>query len=361
MYLVKDLPSGKYLLDPAVFPVLVIGLFMLVTLNTGRHHEYVEDAYFAPAGGDYRETNISVHSVGRVYDLRVKYYDNKGYKGPPVIIVHGMGTTDSYFWRMKGNVEVFNGSVYYEERYIETIGIAQGLVDLGYDVVTYTYPDSRYRPLEYQAYDLHRVIAWTKRRFVRRSVILIGHSIGGLICRYYLVSGHDGLSKYHFNAPPEGKYNWQHQYDISGYEVSHMKYKGDVEKCVLFATPNYGSLSSDAEDYGSAALYQLIEGSDYLDRLELARRVAKSDDVPDPEYYVFVGTRFEDYLGQEPLDYGDGVVSVASAVGPFGEDPEAATNVYTFPLDHFELVMDGTVLAELDAALLNLGGSPVRE
>jgi pimeloyl-ACP methyl ester carboxylesterase len=357
---IRKMLSGKYLLDPAAFPVLVIGMFMLVMLNTGRHHEYAEDAYFAPAGGDYKEINLPVHSVGRVYDLRVKYYDNKHYKGPPVIIVHGMGTSDSYFWRMKGSVEVFNGFVYYEERYVETIGLAQGLVDLGYDVVTYTYPDSRYRPLEYQAYDLHRIIEWTKSRFVKRSVILIGHSIGGLICRYYVVSGQTGLPNHRFEEPPGGTYKWQHQYDVTGYEISHMKYKGDVEKCVLFATPNLGSLAAGGKDYGSPALYQLTEGSDFLEWLELGREVAKADDLPDPEYYVFAGTRFENYMGQEPLDFGDGIVPVASAVGLFEEDRPESPNVFTYPLDHFELVMDGEVLAKLDSVLYNLAGSRVQ-
>ena len=54
------------------------------------------------------------------------------------------------------------------------------LVDLGYDVVTYTYPDSRHRPLEYQAYDLHRIVEWTKGRFVKKSVGADAREHGGL-------------------------------------------------------------------------------------------------------------------------------------------------------------------------------------
>jgi len=82
--------------------------------------------------------------------------------------------------------------------------------------------------------------------------------------------------------------------------------------------------------------------------------------TPDPEYYVFAGTRLDNYMGQDPLDFGDGIVPVASAVGPFGDDPATAPNIFLYRLDHFELAMDGAVLAKVDGALYNLAGSRVQ-
>ncbi len=43
------------------------------------------------------------------------------------------------------------------------------------------------------------------------------------------------------------------------------------------------------------------------------------------------------------------MVAVPSAVGPYGDDARA--EVFYFDLDHFELAMDGAVLAKISNAL----------
>jgi hypothetical protein len=133
--------GGSFVLrDAAALPVLLIGIFMLVAMGTQSDLPSPEDRLFAGIGGDYRVTSFGVHGTAGVYPLRIKYFDHPDYHGPPVILVHGMGTSDAYFWRVRGEVEVFAGFIYSEQRDISAVGHAQGLVDLGYDVVTYTYP-----------------------------------------------------------------------------------------------------------------------------------------------------------------------------------------------------------------------------
>lgn len=58
-------------------------------------------------------------------------------------------------------------------------------------------------------------------------------------------------------------------------------------------------------------------------------------------------------MGESPLDFGDGMVSVRSAVGDFVEDDRFKDNIYYFKKDHFEIVMDGEVISGLDRVLDN--------
>lgn len=344
-------PGYRYFVfrELASIPLLLVGVFMLITMNvdSGNGPEFLEDRLFAGVGGDFHEYNFGVHGPYGVYPLRVKYYDDPAYAGPPVILVHGMGTSDAYLWRVKGTVDFFSGFIYGERRFVDTVGHAQGLADLGYDVVTYTYPDSRNRPLEYQAYDLMRVIKWTKERFITRRVILIGHSIGGLIVRYYLQSGQPDLPNYVLPREILRDYTWNRYYAVSDYEMKRLRYGGDVAAAVLIATPNLGNLKSDGLDRASPALYELKENSGFVTWLEEGRAQAQRKGYRRPPLAVFSGTAYEDYMGEAPLDFGDGIVSVASAVGPWDKDPCAAGNIFTFDLDHFELAMDGEVLARI--------------
>jgi len=322
---------------------------MLITMNvdTGDRPEFLEDRLFAGVGGDFREYNFGVHGPYGVYPLRIKYYDDPAYDGPPVIIVHGMGTSDAYLWRVRGTVDFFSGFIYGERRFVDAVGHAQGLADLGYDVVTYTYPDSRNRPLEYQAYDLMRVVKWTKERFVARQVILIGHSVGGLVVRYYLQSGQPGMDNYLIPRQTLRDYTWNRYYAVTDYEMKRLRYGGDVAAAVLIATPNAGNLKADGADRSSPALYELKEGSGFVMWLEEGRTLAQRQSYRRPPVAVFAGTAYEDYMGEAPLDFGDGIVSVASAVASWEEDPCAAGHVYRYDLDHFELAMDGEVLARI--------------
>jgi pimeloyl-ACP methyl ester carboxylesterase len=342
--------------DSAALPILLVGIFMLVAAGAQEDRSRPEDRIFAGVGGDYREVNYGVHGVMGVYPLRIKYYDHPGYDGPPVVLVHGMGTSDAYFWRVRGEVEVFAGFIYSEERNVSAAGHAQGLVDLGYDVVTYTYPDSRNRPLEYQAYDLARVIQWTKERFLTREVILVGHSTGGLICRYYLESGQPDRGNYRFPYKEKRDYTWDRYLTISDFDVKRLRYRGDVAKLLLIATPNYGSLKEEGRDYGSPALFEMKENSEFVTWLEEGRRRAAEKGYKRPPVCVFVGKAYENYMGEGPLDFGDGIVTVSSAVGPYAETKNA--EVYYFDLDHFELAMDGRVLAKIYTVLRADDGEP---
>jgi pimeloyl-ACP methyl ester carboxylesterase len=341
--------GGIVLRDTASLPILLVGIFMLVAVGTKETEPNPEDRIFAGVSGDYREVSYGVHGSAGVYPLRIKFFDNPKYDGPPVIFVHGMGTSDAYFWRVHGEVEVFAGFIFSETRDISAVGHAQGLVDLGYDVVTYAYPDSRNRPLEYQAYDLARIVQWTKERFLKREVILVGHSTGGLICRYYIESGQPGRKNYQFPYKEERDYTWDRYLSISDFEMKRMRYRYDVAKLVLIGTPNFGSLKEDGRDYGSPALFEMKENSDFLNWLEEGRSRAVEKGYKRPPVYVFVGRAYENYMGEGPLDFGDGIVTVSSAVGPFGEDEDA--EVFYFDLDHFELAMDGGVLARMYTAL----------
>ena len=335
--------------DSASLPVLLVGIFMLVAVGTKEDESNPEDRIFAGVSGDYREVNYGVHGVAGVYPIRIKYFDNPDYHGPPVVFVHGMGTSDAYFWRVHGEVEVFAGFIYSEQRNVSAVGHAQGLVDLGYDVVTYTYPDSRNRPLEYQAYDLSRILLWTKERFLTRDVILAGHSTGGLICRYYIESGQPGRENYRFPYKEKSEYNWDGYLSISDFEMKRLRYRYDVAKLVLIGTPNYGSLKEEGRDYGSPALFEMKESSDLINWLEEGRRRAAEKGYKRPPVYVFVGKAYENYMGEGPLDFGDGIVTVSSAAGPFGDDENA--EVFYYDLDHFELAMDGAVLAKMYTVL----------
>jgi len=339
--------AGITLYDLGALPVLVVALFMLVSIGTQRPPATLEDRAFAGVGGDYREVGYGVHGPLGVYPLRIKYYDNPTYKGPPVIFVHGMGTSDAYFWRMRGEVEVFAGFIYAQTRDIDAIGHAQGLVDLGYDVVSYTYPDSRQRPLEYQAYDLARVIKWTKEKFVTRDVILVGHSIGGLICRYYVQAGQPGRPNYIFAADEHPGYTLNRYYAISSFEMKRLRYQDDVRALILLAAPNLGTLKEEGRDYGSPALYEIKENSDFIRWLEEGRANARARGYKQPPTHVFVGTAYEDYMGEGPLDFGDGIVTVKSARGHFPTDAAVKDHIYAYPLDHFQLAMDGEVLAKI--------------
>ena len=344
-----DSGSCGVLRDAAALPILLIGLFMLVSMGTQDDLPSPEDRLFAGIGGDYRVTNFGVHGTAGVYPLRIKYFDHPDYGGPPVILVHGMGTSDAYFWRVHGEVEVFAGFIYSEQRDISAVGHGQGLVDLGYDVVTYTYPDSRNRPLEYQAYDLARVIKWTKERFIKDKVILVGHSTGGLICRYYVESGQPGRENYQFPYKEKRDYTWNRFYNVSNFEMRRLRYRYDVANLVLIATPNFGNLKEDGRDYRSPALFEMKENSGFVTWLEEGRSNAEAKGYKRPPVCVVVGIKYDNYMGEGPLDFGDGIVTVPSAVGPFGEDARA--EVYYFDLDHFELAMDGTVLAKIYNAL----------
>ncbi|UCH77939.1 MAG: alpha/beta fold hydrolase [Candidatus Coatesbacteria bacterium] len=339
--------------DAASLPLLLVGVFMLVSVGTKTDELTPEDRLFAGISGDFRETTFGVHGGAGVYPVRIRYYDNPRYDGPPVILVHGMGTSDAYFWRVRGEVEVFAGFIFSETRDIAAVGHAQGLVDLGYDVVTYTYPDSRNRPLEYQAYDLARVVKWTKERFICPQVILVGHSTGGLICRYYLESGQPGRKNYQFPYKEKQDYEWNRFFNISDFEMRRLRYRYDVAALVLIATPNYGGLKKGGRDYGSPALYEMTEESDFLAWLEEGRRNAGAEKYKRPPVYVLVGKAYENYMGEGPLDFGDGIVTVPSAVGPYEEADGA--EVYYFNLDHFELAMDGEVLARLYTVLQRSG------
>jgi len=332
--------------DLSSLPILVMGVFMMLVLGTRTPPTMLEDKMLAGAGGDYREVIFGVHGASGVYPLRIKYFDSPRYNGPPVIFVHGTGTSDAYFWRMRGEVDVFSGFIYAERRDVDAIGHAQGLADLGFDVVTYTYPDSRNRPIEYQAYDLARIITWTKEKFVRREVILVGHSMGGLVCRYYVESGQPGRKNYQFPFKERRDYTWNRYYNISDFEIQRMKYRYDVAKMVLVSTPNLGTLKKDGNDYGSPALFELKEESDFIQWLEAGRANAAAKGYKLPETHVFVGTAFENYMGEGPLDFGDGIVAVASAQGDFGGDPRVKDHIYRYPLDHFQMMMDGEVLAK---------------
>jgi pimeloyl-ACP methyl ester carboxylesterase len=343
------LKSSVVLRDAAAFPILLVGVFMLVALSTRDERALLEDRLFAGIGGDYREVNFGVHGTAGVYPIRIKYFDNPNYHGPPVILVHGMGTSDAYFWRVRGEVEVFAGFIYSERRDIAAVGHAQGLVDLGYDVVTYTYPDSRDRPLEYQAYDLARIIKWTKEKFIVKDVILLGHSVGGLVCRYYVESGQPGRKNYQFPYKEKSGYKWNRFFSISDFEIRRLSYRYDVAKLLLIATPSYGSLKEEGRDYNSPALYEMKENSDFVRWLEEGRRNAEGKGYKRPPVYVFVGKAYENYMGEGPLDFGDGIVTVTSAVGPFGDDARA--EVFYFDLDHFELALDGEVLAKVYTVL----------
>ncbi|MCP4229581.1 MAG: alpha/beta hydrolase [bacterium] len=342
-------------LDPATVPLLILGTFIIVTLGSSKKTFVLEDRVFGAIGGDYSEYNYPVHSFGRVYPLRIKHFDNPNYKGPPVVIVHGMGSSDAYFWRMEGDIEVFQGFIYSDKRSVEGVGLAQGLVDLGYDVVTYTYPDSRHRPTEYQAYDLLRVIEWTKRTFVKKSVHLVGHSSGGLIIQYYLASGQKRGDNLFFEKPEGEDFRWDRRYDLYDYVVKRMKYGEDVEKAVLVATPNLGILKEGGKHYGSPALYQMTEGSELLAWIAEGRKKALRRHNQFPEIYVFAGIAYEDYMGESPLDFGDGMVSVESAVGDFDDDDRFKDNIRYFEKDHFEIVMDGEVISGLDKVLDDRG------
>jgi pimeloyl-ACP methyl ester carboxylesterase len=345
----SDSGSCGVLRDAAALPILLIGLFMLVSMGTQDDLPSPEDRLFAGIGGDYRVTNFGVHGTAGVYPLRIKYFDHPDYGGPPVILVHGMGTSDAYFWRVHGEVEVFAGFIYSEQRDISAVGHGQGLVDLGYDVVTYTYPDSRNRPLEYQAYDLARVIKWTKERFIKDKVILVGHSTGGLICRYYVESGQPGRENYQFPYKEKRDYTWNRFYNVSNFEMRRLRYRYDVANLVLIATPNLGNLKEDGRDYRSPALFEMKENSGFVTWLEEGRSNAEAKGYKRPPVCVVVGTKYDNYMGEGPLDFGDGIVAVPSAVGPYGEDARAG--VYYFDLDHFELAMDGAVLAKIYNAL----------
>jgi pimeloyl-ACP methyl ester carboxylesterase len=342
-------PRGAVLRDVAALPVLLIGVFMLVAMGTQSDVPSPEDRLFAGIGGDYRVTSFGVHGTAGVYPIRIKYYDSPSYHGPPVILVHGMGTSDAYFWRVHGEVEVFAGFIFSEQRNISAVGHAQGLADLGYDVVTYTYPDSRNRPLEYQAYDLARIIKWTKERFVKDKVILIGHSTGGLICRYYVESGQPGRENYQFPSKEKVGYTWNRFFTVSDFEMRRLRYRYDVAKLVLIATPNYGNLKEEGRDYHSPALFEMKENGGFVKWLEEGWANAEAKGYKTPPVYVVVGNAYDNYMGEGPLDFGDGMVTVPSAVGPFAEDARA--EVYYFPLDHFELAMDGAVLAKIYNAL----------
>lgn len=341
--------SYGVLRDVAALPILLIGIFMLVAMGTRSDEPTPEDRLFAGIGGDYRVTNFGVHGAAGVYPLRIKYFNHPRYDGPPVILVHGMGTSDAYFWRVHGEVEVFAGFIFSEQRDISAVGHAQGLADLGYDVVTYTYPDSRNRPLEYQAYDLARVIRWTKERFVKDKVILVGHSTGGLICRYYVEAGQPGRKNYQFPYKEKRDYTWNRFFNVSDFEMRRLRYGYDVAKLVLIATPNYGSLKADGRDYRSPALYEMKEDGDFVTWLEEGRQNGEAKGYKRPPAYVFVGNAYDNYMGEGPLDFGDGIVTVPSAVGPYGDDARA--EVFYFPLDHFELAMDGAVLAKIYTVL----------
>ena len=341
--------------DAAAIPVLIVGFLMLLAMGTEYQYPAADDALFAGTGGDYHETYYGVHGSGGVYPLRIKYHDSPGYRGPPVIIVHGMGTSDAYLWRVEGEVDVFAGFIFAERRRLEAAGLAQGLADLGVDVVTYTYPDSRDRPLEYQAYDLGRVTGWTKDRFVKKDVVLVGHSTGGLICYYYLVSGQPGRVNYQFPAADHPEYAWNPSYNVSDYDLKHFRYQYDVARLFLVATPNLGNLTPEGRDYGSPALFEMKENADFLTWLEEGRRRAAAERYVWPDVYVFAGTAFEKYMGQNPLNFGDGIVTVASAVGNWEEDPRCRGRVYRYPLDHFQLAMDGGVLATIYNALAGPG------
>jgi pimeloyl-ACP methyl ester carboxylesterase len=337
--------SGCVLRDAAALPVLLIGIFMLVAMGTQSDLPSPEDRLFAGIGGDYRVTSFGVHGTAGVYPLRIKHFDHPKYHGPPVILVHGMGTSDAYFWRVRGEVEVFAGFIYSEQRNISAVGHAQGLVDLGYDVVTYTYPDSRNRPLEYQAYDLARVIKWTKERFIKDKVILIGHSTGGLICRYYVESGQPGRKNYQFPSKEKNDYTWNRFFSVSNFEMRRLRYRYDVAKLVLIATPNFGNLKEEGRDYRSPALFEMKENGDFVTWLEEGRSNAEAKGYKRPPVCVIVGSKYDNYMGEGPLDFGDGMVAVPSAVGPYDEDARA--EVQYFDLDHFELAMDGGVLAAI--------------
>jgi pimeloyl-ACP methyl ester carboxylesterase len=342
--------GGSFVLrDAAALPVLLIGIFMLVAMGTQSDLPSPEDRLFAGIGGDYRVTSFGVHGTAGVYPLRIKYFDHPDYHGPPVILVHGMGTSDAYFWRVRGEVEVFAGFIYSEQRDISAVGHAQGLVDLGYDVVTYTYPDSRNRPLEYQAYDLARVIKWTKEKFIKDKVILVGHSTGGLICRYYVESGQPGRTNYQFPHKEKPDYTWNRFFNVSDFEMRRLRYGYDVAKLVLIATPNFGNLKEDGRDYRSPALFEMKENGGFVTWLEEGRSNAEVKGYKRPPACVVVGTKYDNYMGEGPLDFGDGMVTVPSAVGPYGEGARA--EVYYFDLDHFELAMDGAVLAKIYNAL----------
>jgi pimeloyl-ACP methyl ester carboxylesterase len=346
----KDFIKNSCVLrDAAALPILLIGIFMLVAMGTQSDLPSPEDRVFAGVGGDYRVTSFGVHGTAGVYPLRIKYFDSPKYDGPPVILVHGMGTSDAYFWRVRGEVEVFAGFIYSEQRNISAVGHAQGLVDLGYDVVTYTYPDSRNRPLEYQAYDLGRIIKWTKERFVKDKVILVGHSTGGLICRYYVESGQPGRKNYQFPYKETSDYTWNRFFSISNFEMERMHYDYDVAKLVLIATPNFGNLEEDGRDYRSPALFEMKENGDFVTWIEEGRSNAEEKGYKRPPVYVVVGVKYDNYMGEGPLDFGDGMVAVPSAVGPYGEEGRA--EVEYFDLDHFELAMDGGVLAGIYNAL----------
>jgi pimeloyl-ACP methyl ester carboxylesterase len=342
--------------DAASLPILLVGVFMLVAMGTRVDPTLPEDRLFAGVGGDYREVTFGVHGGYGVYPIRIKYFDSPDYDGPPVILVHGMGTSDIYFWRVHGEVEVFAGFIYSEQRNVSAVGHAQGLADLGYDVVTYSYPDSRNRPIEFQAYDLARVIKWTKEKFIKREVILVGHSVGGLICRYYVESGQPGRENYQLPYKDMmDDYHWNGYYNVSNFEMKRLRYQYDVTKLFLIATPNYGSLKEDGRDYGSPALLELKENSDFVNWLEEGRRRAVEESYKRPPVYVFAGNAYDNYMGEGPLDFGDGIVTVPSAVGPYDEDPRA--RVFYFDLDHFELALDGEVLAKMYTMLEETPGS----
>jgi pimeloyl-ACP methyl ester carboxylesterase len=351
------LGNGAWLPDAAAIPIVLVGVFMLAAMTITRKTTYLEDRLFAGVGGDYREVTYGVHGGAGVYPLRIKYFDNPHYDGPPVVLVHGMGTSDAYFWRVRGEVDVFAGFIYSERRDIDAVGHGQGLVDLGYDVVTYTYPDSRNRPIEYQAYDLARVIKWTKERFIKREVILVGHSLGGLICRYYVQCGQPGLANYQFPAKELTSYDWNRYYNISNFEMKRLAYRNDVTDLVLIATPNYGNLKADGRDYGSPALYEMKEESDFVRWLEAGRENAVKKGYRRPRLHVIAGMAYENYMGEGPLDFGDGIVTVSSAAGPFADDPALVGAVHYFDLDHFQLAMDGEVLAAIYNALRRGAGA----
>jgi len=337
----------KYLARPGtlfvqIFPVVALTIFSFISLISYRSatmNGWGQGELF----GDYRTEHVGIDGLHGDYGIKIKYArQNSTY--PPVIILHGTAAADDYLWRFCGKVTLFPYSIYEREERIIRSGLAQSLVDLGFDVVTYTSPDSAVRPLEECAVELSEIIEWTKDKFDAEQVVLIGHSQGGLVVRYYVESDPRIMNNYIF--PPKWGVFTSFHHQIKPEYVRRLSYKDDVAGVFLLGTPNYG-INAPRDDYATTvALVEQSLGSEFIEYSN-NRYEEVSTKLGFPPYFIIYGTAYEDFFNNPALDFGDGVVTVESAVGPFGDIPSFEGEVTAYDIDHYQLVSDGFVVAKI--------------